>query len=52
MPEFQGHEPGHQEWKQKVMNREIELEEIDTTAFRERYGAHRIDVPVKVSASG
>jgi len=52
MPEFQGHEPEHQAWKQKVMNRDIELEEIDTTAFRERYGAHRIDVPVKVAASG
>ncbi len=52
MPEFQGHEPEHQAWKQRVMNREIALEEIDTTAFRERYGAHRIDVPVKVAASG
>jgi alkanesulfonate monooxygenase SsuD/methylene tetrahydromethanopterin reductase-like flavin-dependent oxidoreductase (luciferase family) len=52
MAEFQGHEPEHQAWKQRVMNREIELEEIDTTAFRERYGTHRIDVPVKVAASG
>ncbi len=52
MPEFQGHEPEHQAWKQRVMNREIELEEIDTSAFRERYGAHRIDVPAKVAASG
>jgi alkanesulfonate monooxygenase SsuD/methylene tetrahydromethanopterin reductase-like flavin-dependent oxidoreductase (luciferase family) len=52
MPEFQGHEPEHQAWKQRVMNGELELEEIDTTAFRERYGAHRIDVPVQVAVSG
>jgi len=52
MPEFQSHEPAHQAWKQKVMSREIELEEIDTGAFRERYGARAIGAPVKVAASG
>jgi alkanesulfonate monooxygenase SsuD/methylene tetrahydromethanopterin reductase-like flavin-dependent oxidoreductase (luciferase family) len=39
MPEFHAAEPAHQAWKQKVLNREIELEEIDTEPFRERYGA-------------
>ena len=38
MPQFQAMEPEHQEWKQKVLNREIELEEIDTTPFKERIG--------------
>ena len=51
MLEFQGHEPEHQAWKRRVMNREIELEEIDTAAFRERYGALRIDVPVEAGRS-
>ncbi len=31
MPEFHAKEPEHQEWKRKVLAREIELEEIDTT---------------------
>jgi alkanesulfonate monooxygenase SsuD/methylene tetrahydromethanopterin reductase-like flavin-dependent oxidoreductase (luciferase family) len=38
MPEFHAMEPEHQEWKQKVLNREVELEEIDTTPFKERIG--------------
>jgi hypothetical protein len=38
MPEFHGMEAEHQAWKQKVLNREIELEEIDTTPYRERIG--------------
>ena len=38
MPEFQEAHPQLLEWKQRVLNREIELEEIDTTAFTERYG--------------
>jgi alkanesulfonate monooxygenase SsuD/methylene tetrahydromethanopterin reductase-like flavin-dependent oxidoreductase (luciferase family) len=38
MPEFHAMEPEHQAWKQQVLNREIELEEIDTTPFRERGG--------------
>lgn len=33
MPEFHAREPQHQEWKQKVLAGEIELEEIDTSAF-------------------
>jgi alkanesulfonate monooxygenase SsuD/methylene tetrahydromethanopterin reductase-like flavin-dependent oxidoreductase (luciferase family) len=38
MPEFHANEAEHLEWKAKVLNREIELEEIDTEPFQERYG--------------
>jgi alkanesulfonate monooxygenase SsuD/methylene tetrahydromethanopterin reductase-like flavin-dependent oxidoreductase (luciferase family) len=38
MPEFHAMEPEHLAWKQQVLNREIELEEIDTTPYRERGG--------------
>jgi alkanesulfonate monooxygenase SsuD/methylene tetrahydromethanopterin reductase-like flavin-dependent oxidoreductase (luciferase family) len=38
MPEFHSREAEHQEWKRKVLAKEIELEEIDTTAYRERVG--------------
>jgi hypothetical protein len=38
MPEFHAMEPDHQAWKQKVLNREIELDEIDTTPYKERIG--------------
>jgi hypothetical protein len=30
MPEFHEREPEHQAWKQAVLSRELELEEIDT----------------------
>jgi hypothetical protein len=38
MPEFVGREPEHQAWKQRVLNREIELEEIDTSPYKDRVG--------------
>jgi len=38
MPEFHALEPGHQAWKQKVLSGEIQLEDIDTTPFKERQG--------------
>jgi alkanesulfonate monooxygenase SsuD/methylene tetrahydromethanopterin reductase-like flavin-dependent oxidoreductase (luciferase family) len=38
MPEFAALEGEHQEWKRKVLAREIALEEIDTTPYRERAG--------------
>jgi alkanesulfonate monooxygenase SsuD/methylene tetrahydromethanopterin reductase-like flavin-dependent oxidoreductase (luciferase family) len=38
MPEFHAHEPEHQAWKRKVLAREIALEELDTTPFKERPG--------------
>ncbi len=40
MPEFQGAHPQLLKWKKQVLNREIELEEIDTTAFKERFGGN------------
>ena len=33
MPEFHAREDEHQAWKQAVLNREIELEEIDTDPY-------------------
>ena len=38
MPEFQGAHPALLKWKEQVLNREIDLAEIDTTAFTDRYG--------------
>ena len=38
MPEFHAKEPAHQEWKRKVLAREIELDELDTTAYKTRQG--------------
>jgi len=38
MPEFQAAHPELLKWKERVLNREIDLEEIDTTAFKDRYG--------------
>jgi alkanesulfonate monooxygenase SsuD/methylene tetrahydromethanopterin reductase-like flavin-dependent oxidoreductase (luciferase family) len=33
MPEFRAHEPAHQEWKRRVLAREIELPEVDVSAY-------------------
>jgi hypothetical protein len=53
MPEFHDHEPEHQAWKAKVMAREIELEEIETQQFRDRFGAKFAGVaPAARSATG
>ena len=49
MPEFQGHHAAHEAWKAKVMNREIELEEIETAAFKDRYGAKAMPAQVRVA---
>jgi alkanesulfonate monooxygenase SsuD/methylene tetrahydromethanopterin reductase-like flavin-dependent oxidoreductase (luciferase family) len=52
MPEFQAHHREHEAWKAKVMSGEIQLEEIETTAFRDRFGkAMPGEVKTKVSAS-
>ena len=40
MPEFQAAHPELLKWKEQVLNREIDLEEIDTTAFKERFGGN------------
>ena len=44
MPEFHADEPAHQAWKQRVLGREIELEEIDTAPYRDRYGANAVQL--------
>ena len=44
MPEFHAHEPAQQAWKRQVLSREIELEEINTDPFRDRYGPNSVQV--------
>src|SRR6202008_1994603 len=54
MPEFK-HDPEHEEWKKGVMSGAIQLEEIDTQAFTDRYGKLAVSVaPTKptVAAAG
>jgi alkanesulfonate monooxygenase SsuD/methylene tetrahydromethanopterin reductase-like flavin-dependent oxidoreductase (luciferase family) len=54
MPEFQAAHPELLKWKQQVLDREIDLEEIDTTAFKERFGGNmktiQPDVPATIAA--
>src|SRR5206468_6353339 len=38
MPEFRS-DPEHEQWKHEVMSGALQLEEIDTQAFTDRYGA-------------
>jgi alkanesulfonate monooxygenase SsuD/methylene tetrahydromethanopterin reductase-like flavin-dependent oxidoreductase (luciferase family) len=52
MPEFQAHHAAHLSWKARVMNREIELEEIETTAFKDRYGNKAMPAQVKTQKAG
>lgn len=52
MPEFHAKEPEHQAWKQRVLNREIELEEIDTTPFKDRAGVGKGVTIDKLVANG
>jgi alkanesulfonate monooxygenase SsuD/methylene tetrahydromethanopterin reductase-like flavin-dependent oxidoreductase (luciferase family) len=42
MPEFHANVPAHEAWKRKVLNRQIELEEIDTQPFRDRFGPNSV----------
>ena len=55
MPEFHEAHPKLLKWKEQVLNREIDLEEIDTTAFKERYGGNMKNIqpvnPPKVQAA-
>jgi alkanesulfonate monooxygenase SsuD/methylene tetrahydromethanopterin reductase-like flavin-dependent oxidoreductase (luciferase family) len=44
MPEFHANIPVHEEWKERVMAGDIELEEIDTEPFRARYGAKAVSI--------
>ncbi len=55
MPEFHAMEPEHQAWKQKVLAGEIQLEEIDTQPFRDRFGPNALTVsrgPAEAVAAG
>src|SRR5207253_2756300 len=53
MPEFHANEPAQQAWKEKVLAREIELEEIDTQPFRDRFGGKFAGVlPTAKAATG
>ena len=45
MPEFQGREAEHQQWKQAVLAGDIRLEEIDTSGFVPRRDAARPTLP-------
>jgi alkanesulfonate monooxygenase SsuD/methylene tetrahydromethanopterin reductase-like flavin-dependent oxidoreductase (luciferase family) len=40
MPEFQAEHPKLLKWKEQVLNREIDLEEIETEAFKDRFGGN------------
>jgi alkanesulfonate monooxygenase SsuD/methylene tetrahydromethanopterin reductase-like flavin-dependent oxidoreductase (luciferase family) len=51
MPEFQAAHPDLLKWKEQVLNREIDLEEIDTTAFKERYGGNMKTIQPVVQAA-
>ncbi|MEX0682089.1 MAG: LLM class flavin-dependent oxidoreductase [Dehalococcoidia bacterium] len=42
MPEFHDREPEHQEWKRGVLAGEIELDEIDTDPYKDRFIASRL----------
>ena len=44
MPEFHARIPEQEAWKAKVLNRETELEEIDTAPFRDRYGPNSVQI--------
>jgi alkanesulfonate monooxygenase SsuD/methylene tetrahydromethanopterin reductase-like flavin-dependent oxidoreductase (luciferase family) len=50
MPEFHANIPAHEEWKKKVLAGEIELEEIDTQPFRDRYGPNTVQLPPRQAA--
>jgi hypothetical protein len=38
MPEFQGRHAANDAWKAEVMSGRLQLAEIDTTAFTDRFG--------------
>ncbi|HTT78149.1 MAG TPA: LLM class flavin-dependent oxidoreductase [Stellaceae bacterium] len=50
MPEFHANIPAHEAWKRQVLAREIELEEIDTQPFRDRYGPNTVQLPPRQAA--
>ena len=50
MPEFQN-DPEHEAWKKGVMSGDIQLEEIDTEAFKDRYGKLAVNVSKPAAAA-
>jgi hypothetical protein len=50
MPEFRA-DPEHDAWKAGVMSGAIQLEEIDTEAFTDRYGKLAVSVAPKPSVA-
>jgi hypothetical protein len=50
MPEFQ-RDPEHDIWKARVMDGSIQLEEIDTAAFTDRYGKLALNIASAKGAS-
>jgi len=44
MPEFQANVPEQEKWKASVLNGEIELDEIDTAPFQQRYGDKAVKI--------
>jgi alkanesulfonate monooxygenase SsuD/methylene tetrahydromethanopterin reductase-like flavin-dependent oxidoreductase (luciferase family) len=42
MPEFHANVASHEAWKERVLAREIELEEVDTEPFAARYGSKAV----------
>jgi alkanesulfonate monooxygenase SsuD/methylene tetrahydromethanopterin reductase-like flavin-dependent oxidoreductase (luciferase family) len=51
MPEFHANEPKQQEWKRKVLSGEIELEELDTTPYTDRYGKNSVQIAALETAA-
>jgi len=51
MPEFQN-DPEQEAWKKGVLSGGIELEEIDTQAFTDRYGKLALNVAPAKAAAG
>ncbi|MBN9560071.1 MAG: LLM class flavin-dependent oxidoreductase [Alphaproteobacteria bacterium] len=51
MPEFQAAHPELLKWKERVLNRELDLEEIDTSAFKLRYGGNMAKIAPVVQAA-
>jgi hypothetical protein len=44
MPEFHARIAEQEKWKKNVLSRKIELEEIDTAPFRDRYGPNSVQI--------
>ncbi len=52
MPEFHANIPEQDAWKAKVLTGEIELEEIDTEPFRDRYGPNSVQLRPAIGPTG